>query len=322
LGKYSKIAYIALILIVLVSGFGIYKMINKERPQQDQKAKVLSEVKHLENKFADLFNQMNNISFENYKISSTDIKGKKSEEETQSSGQSGGQSGGSGSSGGNQGSEQGGGQSGGSGGSGSSSSQSSGQESSADTEQNKEYELESTGILTGDTQPNWEEIKNDVERIYTSLYPTTVDLYQIDVNQDDIVNFNKEYDNLTQAVKNESKEDALEELTLLYDYLPRFVEKCTDEEKEKIIVNTKNYVFKAYSILDQEEWATISENINNAVQEFTKLVTDINNKENGNQYNINKTYIIINELQNAVQLRDKEVFLIKYKNLLEEIENV
>ena len=31
---------------------------------------------------------------------------------------------------------------------------------------------------------------------------------------------------------------------------------------------------------------------------------------------------MINELKNSVKLKDKEVFLIKYKNLLEELENV
>ena len=46
------------------------------------------------------------------------------------------------------------------------------------------------------------------------------------------------------------------------------------------------------------------------------------NKENINQYNINKVYVMINELQNAVTLKDKEVFLIKYKNLLEELQNI
>ena len=66
----------------------------------------------------------------------------------------------------------------------------------------------------------------------------------------------------------------------------------------------------------------ISQNINSAAEEFTKLVTDINNQETGNQYNINKVYIMINELQNAATLKDKEIFLIKYKKLLEEIENI
>ena len=44
--------------------------------------------------------------------------------------------------------------------------------------------------------------------------------------------------------------------------------------------------------------------------------------QDGSKYNINKAYIMINELKNSVNLKDNEVFLIKYKNLLEELENV
>ena len=37
---------------------------------------------------------------------------------------------------------------------------------------------------------------------------------------------------------------------------------------------------------------------------------------------INKAYVIINELQNAINLEDTDIFLIKYKNLLEELQNI
>ena len=55
---------------------------------------------------------------------------------------------------------------------------------------------------------------------------------------------------------------------------------------------------------------------------FTKLLTNIEKQDNKNQYNINKAYIMINEMQNSVTLQDKEIFLIKYKNLLEELEKI
>ena len=88
------------------------------------------------------------------------------------------------------------------------------------------------------------------------------------------------------------------------------------------VIKTKNNIFKAYSILDKEDWNKISSNINAASQEFTKLITNVNQNESVNHYNVNKVYVIINELQNAINLKDKEVFLIKYKNLLEELENM
>lgn len=150
-------------------------------------------------------------------------------------------------------------------------------------------------------------------------------------NKEDITNFNKEYDNLTKAVKDEDKKETLKELSAVYDFLPKFVEKCSKQKKDKVVIKTKNYIFKAYSVLDDEQWEDINNNVNLAQQEFIKIATDIINKENdkkyesnqdGSKYNINKAYIMISELKNTINLKDKEVFLIKYKNLLEELENV
>lgn len=40
------------------------------------------------------------------------------------------------------------------------------------------------------------------------------------------------------------------------------------------------------------------------------------------QYNISKGYVMLNELKSATVLQDSAVFLIKYKNLLEEMNNI
>lgn len=318
--KYSKTLYIIFALIILLLGFFIYRVSGKNGADEDVKDKTLSEIKFLESKFLDLFNQLNNISFENYTISSTQIKQDKSQKQQSAGESSSGESTGSGDSSSSEGDESSGESEGGDGQS--SDSQSSGDKEGTSEENNKKFELKENGVLTQDADINWRYIKNEVEKIYTSLYSTTLDLYQTSSNQEDIVNFNKEFDNLTKAVKDENKEDALMELSLLYNYLPKFIDKCTDEDKEKIVIKTKNDIFKAYSVLDKEEWSAISQNINDARQNFTKLVTNINTKQKGNQYNINKAYIMINELQNAVVLKDKEVFLIKYKNLVEELQNM
>ena len=298
--KYAKIAYLVVGIIILIIGFFTYKVFSKNDSDNNIKSKSLSEVRYLDNKFMSLFNAINNISFENYKISATEIKEEESENQDSNT------SGNSKSSNSEKSKKE-----------GSSSSQ-----SSEESKDNKKYDLKEQGILTKEEDINWDYIKNEVEKIYTSLYSTTIDLYQTETNQDDIVNFNKEYDNLTKVVKDENKENTLMELSKLYDYLPKFVESIAYEEKDKVVIKTKNEIFKAYSILDREEWSTISEKVNNASQEFTKLITNVNNQEKVNQYNLNKAYIMINELQNAVILEDKEVFLIKYKNLLEELQNI
>lgn len=294
--KYTKFAYIILIVIVLASVFFVFKIVKKDNSNENIEEKTLSEIKHLESEFQNLFNQLDNISFEKYKISSSEIK----QEEKESSNES-KDSGGT---------------------EGESSDESNSSKGDSEESEAKQYKIEENGILTKDSEIDWNQIKNNVERIYVSLYPMTVDLYQIYTNQQDIVNFNKEYDNLIKIVKDEDKQVTLNELSILYDYLPKFVEACTDKEKEKVIIKTKSYIFKAYSVLEEEKWENVSENVDSAIQEFSKIVTNESDRESRNQYTLNKAYVMIKELQNAINLRDKEVFLIKYKNLLEELQNM
>ena len=141
---------------------------------------------------------------------------------------------------------------------------------------------------------------------------------------------------MVKAVKEENKQETLKELSELYNFLAGFIDDFSTHKKDVIVIKTKNDVFKAYSILDNEDWESVTDSINSATQNFARIsvdVKDLNNKDTGkskgknddqniSKYNVNKAYMMIEELQNAINLKEKEIFLIKYKNLLEELENV
>lgn len=298
--KYTIIGYITLIILIIMMGFIFYKVYANQNKNDNIQEKTFGEIKKLDSNFSNIFNQLNNVKYEQYKISSSEMK----EEDKGSSAEN--------TTGGD---------------SSSSSKESSGEETGDSKEkddnqskENKKYELKKSGILTQDEQIDWESIKNDIENIYPSLTGFTLDLYQINANKQEITEFNSQYDNVITQIKEEKKEETLDELSKLYEYLPKFADNATQDEKEKVVLNTKNEIFKAYSILDKEEWNKIQEHVQAATQEFTKLLTNIEMQKN--QYNINKAYVMINELKNAVDLKDKEIFLIKYKNLLEELKNI
>ena len=65
----------------------------------------------------------------------------------------------------------------------------------------------------------------------------------------------------------------------------------------------------------------LSNDIKNAIDTYSKLLTNTE-IDARKQYNVSKGYIMLNELQNAVSLNNSTVFLIKYKNLLEEMNNI
>lgn len=202
------------------------------------------------------------------------------------------------------------------------SSDSSGQESEGqDSQENKKFELKSKGVLTNTDEINWDSIKSEIETLYTSIPSITIDLYQLDINKEDVLAFNTEFDKLTNVAKDEKKEETLNELTKVYEYIPIFLNSSQQEEMYTTLIETKLNVFKAYAKLDGDNWKEISKDTKSAIDSFSRLLADTN-MDARKQYNISKVYIMLNELQNAVNLQDSSVFLIKYKNLLEEINNI
>ena len=311
--KFKKIAYIILVIIILVLAYVIYSNATKIG-EDNQKEKTISEIRYLDTKFVDLFNSMNNIQTRNYKIYTAKIEESRSEESTNTSSNNSDSSGGGSSS-----QDSSGGSSSGGSSSGGDSGQSSGNSNSS---QNSERsEMKPSGILTENENVDWNSVKNELELIYTSISTITMDLYQMDIKQDDILNFNKSLDDLTVSVKSENKQDTLNNLAKVYSYIPKFTEKLADDVIYKTVIKTKENIFNAYSKLDLDDWDGMKNDITEAIKTYETLLTSANIETN-KQASINKAYIMLNELQNAINLKDKQVFLIKYKNLLEEINNM
>lgn len=301
--KFKKIAYLVLVIIILILSFTLYTNATKQN-DNDVKEKTLLEVKYIENKLVSMFNNLNNIEFDNYKLSigMMGTINSKSTENNSNSDQS------SESDTANQENNN-----------SSSDESSSSEDSSID---NKKYSLEQSSILINkDNEIDWNKIKFNIELLYSTNSTLTINLYELNLNQNDILNFNKQLDITAIAIKEQDKNKTLSELAKLYSYIPTFIKNCSDDEIQRAIINIKSDILNSYSILDTGDWDTMSKNIQSGIDKYSKLLTDANISGN-NQYSINKGYIIINELLNAVNIKDKEVFLIKYKNLLEELTNI
>lgn len=302
--KLKITAYIVLITIVVVIGTTIFVKANEDG-QKSQREKALTELKYLDSKIEDIFNEMNNITMRNYKVYTSNIEPNKKESSNTSS-----ESSSSSDSGNSKSSTQ-----------TTSNEQEEGNQSNENEKNLKNYTMQQEGVLTNTNAIDWNKVKNEIELIYTSIPTITLDLYGLNINQDEILNFNRQYDNLTVLVKNQNKEETLRELAKTYQYIPKFAERVTDDTVYKTVLNTKSNIFLAYSKLDSKNWDEISSDIKNAINVFSQLLTG-NVVNTNNQTTINKVYVMLNELQNATNVKDEAVFLIKYKNLLEEINNM
>ena len=303
LKKFKIISYIILLIVLVVLALMVYTNATQNN-EQDEKEKVTSEIRYLDIKLVDLFNKMNNIETRNYQIYTTKI------EESRSAENSGG-----GSSGGNSSADS---------NTSSSSDSTSTQDNSnqAQTENtNKNYEMQAAGILTTNRDIDWTSCKNESELIYTSISTITLDLYRLNVSQEDILNFNKDVDSLTVSLEEENKQLALDNLVKVYEYISKFAQTVVDDTLYKTVLETKLNVFRGYAKLDSGDWTGISTNIVDAINVYATLLTNTEMDAN-KQTSINKGYVMLNELKNAADTQNISVFLIKYKNLLEEINNL
>lgn len=301
--KFKIISYIILTIVLVVLALTVYTSATQNN-EQDEKEKVTSEIRYLDTKFVDLFNNMNNIETRNYQIYTTKI------EESRSAQNSGG---------GNSDSD-----SASNSASGSNSDSASTQDNSnqAQTEStNKNYEMQAAGILTINKDIDWTSCKNESELIYTSISTITLDLYRLNVSQEDILNFNKDLDTLTVSLEEENKQLTLDNLVKIYEYIPKFAQTVEDDTLYKIVLETKLNVFRGYAKLDSGDWTGISTNMVDAINVYATLLSNTEIDAN-KQTSINKGYVMLNELKNAVDTQNSSVFLIKYKNLLEEINNL
>lgn len=276
------------------------------------KNKINEELGFLENKLLGMLNSLNNIPFSNsVLLEQNSIKGQSnssSDESSNSSKSSGGESGSSSSSEGNS-SE------------GSSSGSSGDSKGNSKSEDYTKYNVKTQNILTNDnSEIDWNYIKDTVQVVYTSWPSIMIDLHSANVKNEDILSFSNTLDILIINVQNEDKQQVLNSLAVLYAFIPIYKEQYSEKSDEINISYTKAHIINSYVLLEEDKWDEIQAQITKASEYFGLIINSIN--ENRNQSSVSKTYVLINEMNNVIKLKDKKLFYMKYKNLMESAMNI
>lgn len=280
--KIKKLFFLIIILFTLTG------CENKEESLND---KAKSEIDFLSTRFISIINKLNNITFENYKVISEKAElSKESANEKESEDSSSSQ---------NEKSEK--------------------VEKSSESKDVKSMQISPNTILTPTTtEIDWKTIKNDIENIYYSWNTIILDLYQLNIKNDDILGFSSGLDKATINIKNEDKVNSILAISNLYSFLPRYADTIYSDETNKNIIKTKDFILKSYSLVETHDWNNAKSEVIKALESF-KFVTGDMNYAKDNMYKVNKCYVLLNELENSMDLKDKEIYYIKYKNLLEEL---
>lgn len=283
---------IIIVMVILVCVFVAFMYLNTKKDEQDINDKIEEEIDYLDIKITSLINRINGIQLENYKVAITKIQ--EEETKTDSSEEKPSEEGKEAS---NQEDQEG---------------STSGQE----TEITK-MEKKQTAEKVGET--NWELLQGEVEVFYTVWASVLLDIYETGVESDKIVEFSTTIDQALISIKEKDKAQSCEKLAKLYSILPEFASKGNIEENKQNLISAKSNIINAYAKIETEKWEDVLEEVKNSESKIVQNINNINKKDDPKKMSINKTYILIGELKNSLSTKDKGIFYIKYKNLLEEM---
>lgn len=296
----SKYILILLIIIcIIMLGILVYmkffsSLESKEYAKIKEKAE--GEIIYLDSSIIELLNKLNNISYSRYDVTIKQINENKSQsnsenKEAQSKEENGNQE--------------------------------SGSNSQNNSEITNESESRISKLSQSDSLLNsdynsipWEEISFGVETIFTAWPTINIDMKTLNVKDDDITNFTITLDGAAQAIKAKDKNNALINLYNLYVLLPKFLSYFENDEEKLNLYYTKAYVLNAYVSADKESWSEMDANINQAIKSMNTVI----NTTNIDKKNFDKSYTLLNELKRGISLQDKEIFYLKYKLAMEELE--
>lgn len=278
----KKFIYILLCLLLLTGCSN-----NEEsKDKNKEKDKIIAELDYCSTTLSDILNSLNNISLENYELISNKIQISEQTEDSTSS---------------------------------SAGSQNSSSNSSDNDENVKVTEMKASSILNTNTeQIDWDILRNKIEITNNYWSVVMLDLHNNNVSNEDIMNFGNILDQCTISINNEDKINTLNNVSLLYSYIPNFLNIIEADSSIQNITNTKNYVIQAYVAINNDDWGNVNTNLNKAEKTFTIVLNNIDYTKN-KEYKVNKTYMAIKDFQNSLKNEDKSLAFLKYKSLIESL---
>lgn len=167
------------------------------------------------------------------------------------------------------------------------------------------------GEYIEDEEFKWDYLKGDMQKINDSWNTLILDLTEVNVQNQVIIGFSTDLNDLLISVSKENESAMLDKLNDMYAKVILFKESYSQEknriEKNKI----KNDVLGVYCLVNKNDYQTAKTKATTTVENYKSLMNDIQYAEE-NAYNLNKIYVLLEEFNNAIQTENYDLIRMKY----------
>lgn len=289
----KKILITIILIVTIISLTGC-----SNNNDENLKTKAISELDYLDSKIIGMLNKLNNISFESYSIISKQVKLSSKDEKAKTE-EKGGES----------------------------SEKESGGEKQEENKEKDSNTINSTNMVANTElnknrdEVNWDELRTEIEQLDESWAIIVLDLYTLNASNNIILEFSEQINKVMVEIKVGNKQKSLEELAKLYSGIPEILKEINADVNKQKIKQTQKYVIDAYVLANDMTNDKINTNITLAINEYSEIMSNIDYTKDKAE-KTNKVYVLLNELANSLTEKDPDVFYIKYKNFMKEIETM
>lgn len=181
-------------------------------------------------------------------------------------------------------------------------------------------DMEYSSILVNPNMKiDWNYLKKETEKMYQTWNTVLIDLNSLNINQSSLLQYNDILDNITKNVQKEEKKATLYYLAELYALLANYSKEYSDNNQRIILKEVKANILFSYALIEESKWKEMQNYIKKSQGIYDNIINSTLQNES-KRTNINKAYILLNELYKSTNTKDKKIFYINYKNLMQELD--
>lgn len=174
------------------------------------------------------------------------------------------------------------------------------------------------GEYTENDKINWKDMNKDVQTINSSLDTIMLDLSEVNIQNDELINFRNQVNDVSIAITNEDENNFMQKVSYLYSLLPNYLEKYSEEKNKVNIMKLKSLVLSSLSYANSLQWDEAKSTVGLAESKYKEMMDDVDYMKEYS-YNLNKVYILLGEFKNAVEIEELDLCKQKYINFIEKI---
>ena len=187
----------------------------------------------------------------------------------------------------------------------------------------EKYGLQYNNSLTenNETNINWENIEYIYENIFIAWQTMQVDLTDQKVSSEIINKYNSDLNGIANSIIQQNKESTMINYFNLYADICDIVKYISKENNLLNLYYAKLYLLNAYTLSESKKWNEMYESVANSESYFKNSYnekTEVSSLKDINQSKYNeKIAMSLSNLKDSINLNDKNIFYIQYKNVMQ-----